>query len=100
MELAHPERVLGSAGGLQDLHGPIFGWPLASNYNKGCNDEVHGNRVEDAFGGPWEVGEQTAAKADDHRFCHAEAANPAGERLGPARFDDRWPHDAERNVAA
>ena len=79
---------------------PSSAGPLPATTTRVATTRSTGNGVEDAFGGPWEVGEQTAAKADDHWFCHAEAANPAGERLSPARLDDRWPHDAERNVAA
>ena len=46
-----------------------------------------------------ELAEQAAGVGDDHRLGHAEAADPAGLRLGERRLDDRRPHDRDRHVA-
>ena len=50
-------------------------------------------------GAPGNALEQTAGVGDDHGLGHAEAADPAGLRLGERRFDDRRPHDGDRHIA-
>ncbi len=77
-------RVLGTDGGDRD---------------DGGDHDVDGDDVDRAFGDARELLQQPAGVAEDHRFGHAEAADPTGERFGERALDDRRSHDRDRHCA-
>ena len=81
--------IAGSAGG-----------SAGGGVDDGGDHEVDGDHVDGALGHAGELLQQAAGVGDDHRLGHAEAADPAGERLVDRRLDDRRPHDRHRDVAA
>ena len=69
------------------------------NVDNGGDDEVHRDHVDHTLGHAGELFQQAAGVADDDGLRHAEAFDPAGERFGPCRLDDRRPNDGDRDVA-
>ena len=65
----------------------------ATTRSTGMTSTVPSGTPGNSFSRPAGVG-------DDHRLGHAEAADPARERLEDRRLDDRRPHDRHRHVAA
>ena len=78
----------------------LVGRVTGGGVDDGGDHEVDGDDVDGALGHAGELLQQAAGVGDDHRLGHAEAADPARERLVDRRLDDRRAHDRHRDVAA
>ena len=100
VQILEAEGVHLAGGHLHHLRLPVRRGAVGGHGAHRRGHLVHGDDVEGALWGAGEVLQQAAGVGDDDRLGHPEAADPAGERLGQGRLDDRRPHDGERDGAA
>ena len=92
LDLAEPQRIPSAGCGMVDAR-LVIGWRIRGYRQDGVDDEVGRDDVEQGVGKAREVLQDAAPESQDQWLGHAEAFEPARERLGQRALDDGRSHD-------